>query len=230
VVAEWPEWPHRVSCGEHVAFDPIAVFSRKALAEQGPMGSETALRHAVVNGAMSWLPDRRWRLAGESRGYADFLHGHPGAELESGHELQSLELHRRQGHWQMASYSQQCFLWSLRGGRAASTWFLAASQDPLTAETRRIRVDVGARCVKEENPAALAEKPEFREVSGKLVMTIWLRSEHFRGLRACEEGLPPGPPLTVELPEPLGNRELVDGGAYPPWPAMATPRSHVIAG
>ena len=57
------------------------------------------------------------------------------------------------------------------------------------------------------------QKPEFREQNGRLLMSLWLRP------------LPPGgytcqglsePPVTIELPEPLGERELMDGGAYPP--------------
>jgi hypothetical protein len=149
----------------------------------------------------------------------EFFHGRLGAELESGHELESIVLTRQRGRWRMNSYDQRCYLWTLRHGQWAASWFLADKQPPLTPETQRIHVYVGGRCSRSDDPAALAEEPEFREVSGKLLMTIWLRPDPSPGSGLCEPGLGPGPPLTVDLPEPLGDRELRDGGESPPYPA-----------
>jgi hypothetical protein len=119
---------------------------------------------------------------------------------------------------------------SVEKGAWATTWFLADKQPELTPETQRIHVYVGARCSKKENPAALAEAPQFHEIAGKLVMAIWLRPQPVDPGVACEEGLGPGPPLTVDLPEPLGDRELVDGGTFPPAPAMHFEKPQVVFG
>lgn len=227
VVSEWPAWPYRVSC-ESFSFDPITVFSSSSPAERGTRSSEKALRRFLAREFPFRLPRHNWRLAGERDGHADFLHGTPGAKFESGHELESFELRRVHRHWKMASYSSQCELWSQRHGRSAQPWFLAADQPPLTAETQQVRIDVGPGYC-DGKSASEAEEPVFHEVTGKLLMTIWLRPPHVTGVQACE---PPAsePPLIVDLPEPLGDRELLDGGVFPPRPAQAIQRTHVVAG
>jgi len=226
VVAEWPEWPYRASCLAG-AFDPIATFAAPARAEMGHQRSARALRRFLGSGVLEWLPRHNWRLALDKSRELQFLHGHPGAELESGDELEWLRLRHSRGRWRMVNYSSWCPLFSVDGGRWSTTWFLADNQPEPTPETQRIKVYVGARCSKQERPAALAEAPRFYEVAGKLVMTIWLRPSPVRG-GACEEGLGPGPPLTVELPEPLGDRELLDGGQFPPNPATHLVKGNVI--
>lgn len=227
VVNEWPVWPYPVNC-EGISFDPSSVFSSTGPAERGTRSSEKALWRFLVSEFPFRLPRHNWRLAGERNGSADFLHGTPGAEPESGRELEWFELRRVRGHWKMASYSSQCELRSRRHGSSAQPWFLAANQPPLTAETQRIRVDVGPGYC-DGKSASEAETPVFHEVAGKLLMTIWLHPPHMTGLRVCEPP-PREPPLIVDLPEPLGDRELLDGGAYPPRPAQPIQRTHVVAG
>ena len=229
VIRDWPEWPYRVSCLAG-AFDPITAFSAPARAEQGPQASARALRRFLNAGLLPRLPRHNWRLAIDKPRELQFLNGHPGAELESGDELEWLRLRRSRGRWRMVNYSSWCPLISVEKGEWATTWFLADNQPKLAPDTQRIHVYVGARCSKKENPAALAEEPQFHEIAGKLVMTIWLRPQRFDPVVICEEGLGPGPPLTVDLPEPLGDRELVDGGTFPPTPAMHLENSRVVFG
>jgi hypothetical protein len=215
-VAEWPEWPYRVTCGS-VSFDPVAVFAGATSAERGRLNAERALRRLLASDYLPWLPRHNWRLAGDFHGRADFLHGRLGAELESGLELESLELRHRHHRWKMTTYSS-CEPLSLRRGNSASPWFLATNQPALTPDTKRIRVDVGPGYC-DGKSASEAEEPVFYELAGKLVMTIWLHPKRFIGPGACEPP-PREPSLTVELPEPLGDRELLDGSVYPPRPAM----------
>jgi len=214
---EWPEWPHRVTCG-HLPFDPIEVFSGPVGAERGLLPAAAGLRRELRT-TMSWISHHNWRLGGHKPGKFEFFHGRLGAELESGHELESIVLTRQRGRWRMNSYNQRCYLRTLRHAQWATSWFLADKQPPLTPETRRVHVYVGARCSRDEDPAALAEPPEFREIAGKLLMTIWLRRDPSPSNELCQPGLGPGPPLTVDLPEALGDRELFDGGEFPPAPA-----------
>lgn len=224
---EWPEWPHRVACRD-VPFDPIAVFSSPLGAERDSLPAERGLRRELRT-TMNWISRHNWRLGPHKPGYAEFFHGRLGAELESGHELESIVLTRRRGRWRMNSYDQRCYLRTLRHGQWATSWFLADKQPPLTPETRRIHVYVGGRCAPDDDPAALAEPPEFREVAGKLLMTIWLRRDPTLSHELCQPGLGPGRPLNVDLPEPLGDRELFDGGEFPPAPAGYLERGGGIA-
>ncbi len=227
VVKEWPHWPYLVSCGVGMAFNPNKTFSRPANSERGKRPAERALRYLTTKGYMNWVPDNGWRLGRETRRAAIFLRGHPGAEIESGEELERFELERRRGHWRMSGYDSPCYLLSVRGGSAASPWFLAQSQRRLTPNTRQVRVDVGPGYC-DGKAAADAKKPVFREMAGKLVMTIWLRRKQVAS-GACE---PPDhePPLVVRLPAALGHRQLVDGGVYPPRPAQHIRKSNVTFG
>ena len=218
VTREWPQWPYRVSCGAG-AFDPIATFSAPARAERGRRHPARVLRRFLEEGLLPWLPRNNWRSAIAKPGELQFLHGHPGAEIESGKELQWLRLRHKRGRWRMSGYSASCRLTSIAEGKWATTWHLADDQPEPAPETRQVKIYVGAPCSVEEEPAALAKPPQFTEISGKLVMAIWLRPGRSQGRTVCEEGLAPGPPLTVELPAPLGDRELVDGGTFPPNPA-----------
>lgn len=221
IVAEWPNWPYRVSCGVGMAFDPTKTFSGPVDAEQGSRPAERALRYLTTKGYMDWVPNEGWRLGRETRRSAIFLRGRPGAPMESGNELERFELERRRGHWDMSGYDSPCELLSVRRGSTAQPWFLASSQAKLAPGTRTVRVDVGPGYC-DGKAAADAEKPVFREVEGKLVMTIWLRRKRVRG-GACE---PPKhePALVVRLPRRLGHRELLDGGVYPPRVAQHLPR------
>jgi hypothetical protein len=226
-LGEWPEWPHRVSCLGHISFDPIAVFSGPINAERGPLPVERALRREL-HGSMNWIPRHNWRLGGHKPGYVEFFHGFLDGEYESGRELDSIAFRRREGHWRMQSYDQPCYLWTQRHGQIATSWLLAGKQPPLTPGTRRIHIYVGGRCSRHEKPPVLAGKPEFTEYPSKLVMTIWLRPQPVDGARVCEPGLRPGPAVTIELPEPLGDRKLFDGGDFPPQPATRYERPTVV--
>ncbi|HEX5591875.1 MAG TPA: hypothetical protein VFX35_00860 [Solirubrobacterales bacterium] len=216
VTSEWPNWPYRTSCGS-LSFDPNVVFS-----EVPEAGLSTALDRALrqeVRLVGVKTAKHGWRLARRLSDRAAFVRGLPGAELESGHELEHIELAHRHGHWRMESYGQKCWLWTMRKGRYADTWFLAPGQPPLGPETRTIRIITGAHCSGKEKPPVIVGKARFDRVGTKLAMTIWLRHRGGGGNELCAYGLPPFPPIKVELPEPLGDRELFDGGEYPPRPA-----------
>jgi hypothetical protein len=204
--AEWPEWPHRVRCGS-IPFDPVAAFSGPTNAERGSLPSERALRRFIARGYLPWLNRKNWRLVVEDHGFAEFASG----RLER--ELEWIQFRRVKGRWKFLTYSSDCDPNSLRRGIPAITWELAEGQK-LTPATRTIEVNLGpGECASGRSQNERVQKPEFREQQGKLLLSLWLRP------------LPPGgytcegtsePPLKIELPEPLGERELRDGGTYPP--------------
>lgn len=103
-------------------------------------------------------------------------------------------------------------------GRDAGAWQLAPKQPPLGPATQRLQVITGARCSRAERPPLVT--PRFDEIAGKMVMTLFLRYEAAGSTGICEPGLPPWPPVVVELPEPLGDRALYDGAFFPPLPAQ----------
>jgi hypothetical protein len=217
VTADWPGWPYKAACGS-LTFDPNLVFSEVPEAGLSTSPLDRALRRWAKLVAVN-KSRHGWRLARRKRGLAGFVRGQPGTELESGTELEYMEMGKRRGRWGMEAYSQKCWPSTTLDGRFAATWFLAPRQPPLSPKTRTIQVIAGARCTWKEKPPVVIGKPRFEEFDGKLVMTLWLR---YRGVSAdeyCAAYLPPWPPIKVELPEPLGERGLFDGGEYPPRPA-----------
>lgn len=226
VTVEWPNWPYRAAC-RSFTFDPNTVFSEVPEAGLSTSPLDRALQREVrLVGVRKGR--HGWRLARRKHGLAAFVRGRPGAELESGDELEYMELKRRRGHWQMEGYDQKCYLWTTLNGHFADTWFLAPKQPPLGPDTRTIRVLAGVHCSRKERPPVIAGKPKFDEIAGKLVLTLWLRYRGDGANEACDFRLPPFPPIKVELPGPLGDRELFDGGEYPPRPATVYEEPTVI--
>jgi hypothetical protein len=219
VVSVWAEWPHPVSCEGGLAFDPVAAFSGPTDAERGRSAAERALRRYLAQGAFFGLRQHGWRALRESHGVAEFAAGRlfAGSDPDAVPELEWLRFHRTHGRWKWQGYAFGCTPHSIRRGVAAVSWTLAEGQH-LGSGTRRVRVDLGpGECDDGASQNARVEKPEFREQNGYLIMTLWLRPVPPGG-HTCEGVVEP--PLLVQLPEALGDRELFDGGTYPPRAAL----------
>ncbi|HZO05059.1 MAG TPA: hypothetical protein VFB52_01615 [Solirubrobacterales bacterium] len=226
-LVEWPEWPYRATCG-FMGFDPVRVFSGPAAAEHGDGAPETALRDMLARDFPFPLPHHGWRMAARRNGKALFLHGRLGAEFESPNQLENIELKHRGGRWQIETFGSFCNMFTVSQGRDAGGWRLAPKQPPLAPSTERLQVITGARCSRAQKPPRVT--PSFDEIAGKLVMTLWLRYPKTggNGNEICSPGLPPWPPVAIELPEPLGDRPLYDGAFFPPVPAERYERPTVI--
>ncbi len=216
-LADWPGWPYRATCG-YMGFNPVRVFSGPAQAEHGEGAPEAALRGMLARNFPFPLPDHGWRLAARRRGKALFLHGRLGAEFESPGQLENIELEHRDGRWQMRTGGGFCDMFTVWQGRDAGGWQLSPKQPPLGPATQRLQVITGARCSRNQEPPLIT--PRFDEIAGKLVITLFLKYQEARRIGICEPGLPPWPPAVVDLPEPLGDRELYDGAFFPPLPAQ----------
>jgi hypothetical protein len=208
-VAEWPEWPHRVSCGE-LRFDPIAAFSSPTGVEETNTPQVRAMKKFINLGDDGFVRKHDWRLLAEEDGVAEFGAGRLPDEMEF------ISVERQRGKWDFTGYSERCEPDSMRRGLRAITWSLSSDQPQLRPSTGSILVYLGpSECSSGKPAAPRLQKPEFREQNGALLMSLWLRP------------LPPGgytcqgvsePPLRIKLPERLGKRRLLDGGTYPPRP------------
>lgn len=206
----WPEWPHQVVCG-FLPFDPVPAFSGPTGAERGSRPSERALRRFLKRDILDWVPKHNWRLVVESEGIAEFSAG------RLSHGLEWMTFQRVRGRWKWQTYSGGCLPSTLRRERPAISWDLSDEQPPLSPQTRRVKVHLGpGECNDGKSQNDRLQKPEFREQNGKLIMTLWLRPVS-PGFHTCVGLIEP--PVVIELPEPLGERELLDGGTYPPRPA-----------
>lgn len=205
-VAEWPEWPHRVSCGE-LRFDPIVAFNSPTGLEETNTPQVRAMKKFIKLGA-EFVRKHDWRLLAEEGGKAEFGAGRLPDEMEF------ISVERKRGKWDFVGYSERCEPSSVRRGLTAITWSLSPDQPRLNSNTRSILVYLGpSECSSGKPAAPRLQKPEFREQNGAVLMSLWLRP------------LPPGgytcqgvsePPVRIKLPERLGQRRLLDGGTYPP--------------
>ena len=219
VTKSWPEWPHDVSCEDGLAFDPVAAFSTQTGVERGGLPSERALRRVLASSEIPRVRKHGWRRLAETANVADFAAGRlftkPGPTSIS--ELEWIELEKTGGRWQFGSYRASCMPRSIRDGTRATPWVPDEEQE-LSPNTRRIRVFLEPQVCDQVRRYPL-QKPEFREQRGYLLITLWRRPGHRQTTTAGRRTCPPqSKRVTIELPEKLGHRRLLDGGTYPPLP------------
>jgi len=206
-VAEWPEWPHRVSCGE-LRFDPVVAFNSPTGVEEANTPQVRAMKRFIHLGDEELARKHDWRLLAEEDGIAEFGAGRLPDEMEF------IAVERKRGKWGFVGYSERCEPASVRRGLAAITWSLSPDQPRLNPGTRSILVDLGpSECSSGKPAAPRLQRPEFREQNGALLMSLWLRPLP-RGFYTCEGIFEP--PVRIKLPERLGQRRFLDGGTYPP--------------
>lgn len=206
-VAEWPEWPHRVSCGG-LRFNPIVAFNSPTGVENENTPQVRAMKELIYKELREESTRKRdWRLLAEEGGRAEFGSGRLPDEMEW------IVVERERGRWDASGYASGCEPASMRRGLEAITWTLAP-QPRLRPRTRSILVELGSgECSSGRPQAPRLQKPEFREQNGALLMSLWLRPLP-PGFYTCEGIIEP--PVRIKLPEPLGERRLLDGGTYPP--------------
>ncbi len=104
-----------------------------------------------------------------------------------------------------------------RVGPAA--WWVDPTTTPLaTATTIRALVREAA-CAGGKTPENRVEPPQIDVTNAAITIAFEVRLRP--GVQDCQ-GNPPFP-VTIKLPEPLGNRPLLDGGSDPPRNAMSPP-------
>lgn len=212
VVERWPAWPWPTTCGGGENFDPVQVFSGPTGAERGSRGSERALRAFLGRQrgfATRIAPMRGYRRVTEGRRQAIFASG----RLRSRYGVTGLFFEKQRERWRWSG-SGPCEPTSVIDGEEAITWTISPGQEGLGPDTTRLLIDLGpGPCAGGQSQNERAREPIFQRIDSKLLMAMRL------------EPLPPGgytcvgtsePPLEVELPEPLGQLLLFDGGTYPP--------------
>jgi hypothetical protein len=215
-VRKWPSWPYPTTCGYRL-FDPISIFSAPATAEFGSTPAERALRRFLRHPVIPWVPRHNWRLLYERGRTAEFVSSPLSSDPRNAPEQLLFERRGRRWKW---TGSGPCVPASVIEGHPAVYWDLPEDHAKLTPETSEIEVNLGpGECASGRSQNKRAH-PVFTEVDGKLLLTIWLTPVHGGG--TCI-GISE-PPLKVQLPEPLGQRELFDGGTYPPHLATGSSR------
>lgn len=190
-----------------------------------PMGAEEAsgpefdaLRASLAKfgsefpGSSTWS----WRLAGSDATGAIFLAlsddpGSPG--------WVSIEVEAGATGWHPLNmgYCEPVVVLSAEVGPAS--WALDPAFAPPTADTTELHILVWERACSSGSPATgRMSAPVIEYTPETVTITIGVRPLQVAPGTGLTCPMPPGTPAIVRLPEPLGERALLDGGQVPPVP------------
>lgn len=194
-------------CGSPLAFSVEALAAVPG-AETADHPAARNLRRLLADGS---LPDRSgWRLVVFNEDGVLFLL--PGTRAE-GVSFWNAEFGPAEADWQPVRWGQ-CEIQPAFEGTEAARWELAPGEE-IGPDTASFEAHVF------EQACASGASPEGRIVGPSVVLLddtviVILATRPPQGPQTCE----PGPPASVrvQLPEPLGDRQLLDGSSFPAEP------------
>lgn len=204
-----PQWP---------AFDPVLITERPPLDPESDLG--IAVRTTARPSIAARLIDS-WTLTGQVGSTAYLL-----IWMKDTEEARNLA-----GELSTAVYAQAADgTWAYEGGGGAcepqryfddglmpAWWTLRTVPD---ADATSVDINVNSdECSSGRSPADRLTEPIVEYYPDTVVITTRVEPQRLGG--TCP-GSPPAP-LTVQLDEPLGDRQLLDGQWYPPRPATTEP-------
>lgn len=193
------------ACGKHFL---ARVLEGPTGAEEGDHPANRKLKRLLKKDA-DYVPGPRhgWIRVFLSDWAAEFV-----AENDSGRSWAYIGLKKRNGKWRWSYSGDTCrpLAWARKAG--GGTLSLRAAHPP-TSDSTELRLHV------HEQACHGTRVPKKEDVHPKVIygeenVVVIVRIEFVKGATTC----PGTPPFryTVKLDEPLGDRDLVDAGEYPP--------------
>lgn len=147
-----------------------------------------------------------WWVLQRSSDTAEFATGgHP----EEQHPYQTVVFEREGAEWRFLR-GGGCTPRPFHPGGSAASWW---PTDLVAAETSQLDIEVRERaCASGESAEGRILDPVIRSDEHTVVVSVFVRP--LDGDQTCPSN--PATPFTLDLDEPLGDRELLDGGVYPP--------------
>jgi hypothetical protein len=201
---------YRYSCEGPPGFLPT-LLGQPATAELEDHPSAQGLRDFLSEGSFGLgpLPDSGWWLVSRDEKEAQYIARLPG-EVES--PLGYVTMQSSGARWTFAT-GGFCLPEVLFEGRVSATWTLPSNRprpQPTTVEFIALVTDTG--CTGGQPVGARLIPPVITYTEGSVFIVFSARPS--QGLTTCQ-GKPPTEAL-VQLREPLGNRNLLDAGVFPP--------------
>lgn len=196
----------RVTCGGPPGFDP-ALLDGPGGVERGEDPTAAALRAAVEGGDSDILPETGWIEVTRTDEIVRYLaHGGDGPGLAI------VTIRQRDGQW-LPDASGRCDLRpEVRDGLNLAQ-FRVAPHEQLTEDTTELDVLVlEMACTSGEDAQGRIVEPTI--VDGSDALTVVFATVPQDGAADCE--ITPETPFVLQLPEPLGDRTLLDGAEIPP--------------
>jgi hypothetical protein len=198
-----------VNCGGP-AF-PISVLTEDDVAEQGSGPAAEALRQLLARPEGSdILPSTGWRLAVDTGDTIVYV-----ADVPAGGDtppFANVTLEFVNGIWQVIGFGQCRPVPDVGPGLGLAEFRIAPGQalDPSSTE---VEVLVTERsCNSGEDARGRIVRPSVKASAGAVTVVFGVRSR--AGNHTCQSN--PETPFTLELPEALGDRPLLDGSSIPP--------------
>jgi hypothetical protein len=196
----------QISCrGGRVPFSPKVLDAPALADDEHP--AIPAIRESLKTPTFEvrdTSPDVELRLLSEADGRATFALG------DTSKIFSSLTFEKEAKGWDFANSSSSCFPTGWARGMRSSPWSL---EHPLDPSDRRVQALVTEmNCAGAKSAEGRIEEPEIVITEGSVVVTIAVRPA--KGNQTCPGN--PETPFEFNLPEPLGDRELLDGFHVPP--------------
>jgi hypothetical protein len=199
------------SCGGGASFTPRLFDEPELDLASTPAGA--ALADFIDRGGDgSLLPPNGWRLAGQDESSASFVATDPQepyfafAELEPGGDL-----------WRVTGWGG-CHPEVNLNGLSAATWWLGPKQQIKPATTSFLAYVTERECASGRSSEDRLRPPLITYEPDRVVVVFTV--EPLSGAQECPSN--PSTEVRVELSQPLGERQLLDGGTLP-WRDATTP-------
>lgn len=203
----------RVTCGGP-SFD-LAVLDQPGGAELADDPAAAALRGHLTAGNVEtdWLPDEGWIEATRTEVMVQYVARGGGAPLSA------VTVELRDGHWTIGGWAQ-CRPRAEVAPGVNLAMFRVAPHEELMPETTKVDVLVTElACNSGQDASGRILRP--RIISGADSVTVVMTVRPRGGGQECPDH--PETPFVLELPEPLGDRLLLDGSEVPARDATECP-------
>jgi hypothetical protein len=227
-VATWPVEPETLAIAPESDTSTATLecagsgFSRSGLS--APVGAETAIGPefdalratiAMFGPEFPGASLLHWQVAGRADTQMLFL-ARQVPQID-GVDWMSADIARTGDTWKPAGMGGCRPVVVLGDGLGAAEWALDPSAGDLVRETTTLHLLVWELTCSGGSPATGRMSPVVVEFGARtLTLTLGVRPKG--GIQTCPG--PPGTPAVVNLPQPVGDRNLLDGGTEPPRPPI----------
>ena len=200
-----PGFPRMLKCGE-------AVVSPEELTTPPTRKARRDAISALLEGRTkrwsSHAPKKEWRVLARTDRRLVVVAGHPPGLLQ-------IVLARRAGQWEVISRGG-CTTEAKWGNSVRAEWELDPEFPPSGFGKMLHLLIVESACRSGIDPRPRLETPRIVYGDTTVTVALFVRPPPGGGAYTCIG--PPPVPIAVELAEPIGERELLDGAVYPAQP------------
>lgn len=189
---------------------PFRALGAPANAEEADDGPARALRRVLAGSSgVPNQPQHGWRRLSAGASTVEFGHGDP--PVLDGYVV----VHSDNGQWSYEQSGGACIVRPFVGGGIAASWKLDPAAKPPAASSTSLQVMVSdSQCAGGRSTDNRLNEPRVRVLRDAIVITFI--ADQLDGFQTCSSHLPAH--RTVQLPERLGDRQLLDGATVPAQP------------